>query len=45
MLTYCRYKYARLAHLVERLIDVEKATGSNPVSRTTTKFTENILTE
>src|ERR1700733_512799 len=32
---FYRYqKYARLAHLVERLIDVEKAAGSNPASRT-----------
>ena len=26
--------FARLAQLVERLIDVEKAIGSNPVPRT-----------
>ena len=32
--TLHRVTSARLAQLVERLIDVEKATGSNPVSRT-----------
>ncbi len=34
MIVFVSSKNARLAQLVERLIDVEKATGSNPVSRT-----------
>lgn len=34
MLVLFMLDIARLAQLVERLIDVEKVTGSNPVSRT-----------